>query len=547
MGKQIVFDEEARRKLMEGADILADTVKVTLGPKGRNVVLDKSYGAPTITNDGVTIAKEIESSDKLVNMGMQLIKEVATKTNDVAGDGTTTATILAQAIIREGVKNVAAGTNPMLMRHGLRKAVEAVLKDLKDNAKKISTKEEKAQVASISADDKKVGELIAETMEIVGNDAPVTVEESPTMGLDKEIVEGMQFDNGYISQYMITDSGRMEAVLENPSILITDQKISSGKDLLHIFENLASAGHKELFIIAEDVEGEALAMIVLNRLKGLFNAVAVKAPGFGDRRKEMLKDIAALTGAQVISEEIGLKLENMTIDMLGNAGKIRITKDNTTIIDGKGEKKSIDARINQIKLEIEKSDSDYDRDKLKERLAKLTGGVGVIKVGAATEVELKEKKHRIEDALAATRAAVEEGIVPGGGTALIDSLKALDKLKPQSREEEIGFAIIARALEEPLRMIAYNAGKEPSVIVEEVKKTKKGIGYDVLSEEYVDMIDKGIIDPAKVTRSALQNAASVAEMVLTTEALVADEPSKKDDMPDMGGGMGMPGGMGGMM
>jgi len=547
MGKQIVFDEEARRKLMEGADILADTVKVTLGPKGRNVVLDKGYGAPTITNDGVTIAKEIESSDKLVNMGMQLIKEVATKTNDVAGDGTTTATILAQAIIREGVKNVAAGTNPMLMRHGLRKAVEAVLKDLKDNAKKISTKEEKAQVASISADDKKVGELIAETMEIVGNDAPVTVEESPTMGLDKEIVEGMQFDNGYISQYMITDSGRMEAVLENPSILITDQKISSGKDLLHIFENLASAGHKELFIIAEDVEGEALAMIVLNRLKGLFNAVAVKAPGFGDRRKEMLKDIAALTGAQVISEEIGLKLENMTIDMLGNAGKIRITKDNTTIIDGKGEKKSIDARINQIKLEIEKSDSDYDRDKLKERLAKLTGGVGVIKVGAATEVELKEKKHRIEDALAATRAAVEEGIVPGGGTALIDSLKALDKLKPQSREEEIGFAIIARALEEPLRMIAYNAGKEPSVIVEEVKKTKKGIGYDVLSEEYVDMIDKGIIDPAKVTRSALQNAASVAEMVLTTEALVADEPSKKDDMPDMGGGMGMPGGMGGMM
>jgi chaperonin GroEL len=547
MGKQIVFDEEARRKLMEGADILANTVKVTLGPKGRNVVLDKGYGTPTITNDGVTIAKEIESSDKLVNLGIQLIKEVATKTNDVAGDGTTTATVLAQAIIREGVKNVAAGTNPMLMRHGLRKAVDAVLKQLKEDAKKISTQAEKAQVASISADDKLVGELIAETMEIVGNDGVVTVEESPTMGLDKEIVEGMQFDNGYISQYMITDASRMEAVLENPSILITDQKISSGKDLLHIFENLANAGHKELFIIAEDVEGEALAMIVLNRLKGLFNAVAVKAPGFGDRRKELLKDIAALTGAQVITEEIGLKLENMTVDMLGAAGKIKVTKDATTVIDGKGEKKAIESRINQIKLEIEKSDSDYDREKLQERLAKLTGGVGVIKVGAATEVELKEKKHRIEDALAATRAAVEEGIVSGGGTALIDALVALDKLKPKSREEEIGIAIIARALEEPLRMIAYNAGKEPSVIVEEVKKTKKGIGYDVLTEEYVDMIEKGIIDPAKVTRSALQNAASVAEMVLTTEALVTDEPSKKDDMPDMGGGMGMPGGMGGMM
>lgn len=547
MGKQIIFDEEARRKLLEGADILANTVKVTLGPKGRNVVLDKGYGTPTITNDGVTIAKEIESSDKMINLGIQLIKEVATKTNDVAGDGTTTATVLAQAMIREGVKNVAAGTNPMLMRHGIKKAVDKIVSELKDKSKKITTKAEVAQVASISADDKKVGELIAETMEAVGQNGVVTVEESPTMGLDKEVVEGMQFDNGYVSPYMISDASRMEAVLENPSILITDQKISSGKDLLHIFETMAQAGRKDLLIIAEDVEGEALATIVLNRLKGLFNAVAVKAPGFGDRRKEMLKDIAALTGAQVISEEIGLKLESVTTDMLGHASKIVASKDFTTIIDGKGTKKEIDARINQIKIEIEKSDSEYDTEKLQERLAKLTGGVAVIKVGAATEVELKEKKHRIEDALEATRAAKEEGIVSGGGTALVDAIKSLKNVKAANREEEIGIAIVKRALEEPLRMIAYNAGKEPSVIVEEVKKTADGIGYDVLTDEYVNMIDKGIIDPAKVTRSALQNASSVAEMVLTTEALVADEPKKDEPaMPDMSGMGGMGGGMGGM-
>jgi len=548
MGKQIVFDEEARAKLKQGTDLLANTVKVTLGPKGRNVVLDKGYGTPTITNDGVTIAKEIESSDKLVNLGIQLIKEVATKTNDVAGDGTTTATVLAQSIITEGIRNVAAGTNPMLMRHGIRKAVEAVVKELQDKSKKITTKEEIAQVATISADDKKVGELIAETMEAVKKDGVITVEESNTLGLDKEVVEGMQFDNGYISQYMITDANRMEAVMENPGILITDQKISSGKDLLHILESMAQAGRKELLIIAEDVEGEALATLILNKLKGLFNAIAVKAPGFGDRRKEMLKDIAVLTGGQVISEEIGLKLENMTIDMLGHAGKVVCSKDNTTIIDGKGEKKEIVAREQQIRMEIEKSDSEYDKEKLQERLAKLTGGVAVIKVGAATEVELKERKHRIEDALAATRAAVEEGIVSGGGTALIDSMKVLKDLKPANREEEIGIAIVRRALEEPLRMIAFNAGKEPSVIVDEVKKSERGMGYDVLSDKIVNMIEKGIIDPAKVTRSALQNAASVAEMVLTTEALVTDEPKDDNDagMPGgmAGGGMGMPGGMG---
>jgi len=547
MGKQIVFDEEARGKLKQGTDLLANAVKVTLGPKGRNVVLDKGYGTPTITNDGVTIAKEIESSDKLTNLGIQLIKEVATKTNDVAGDGTTTATVLAQSMIEEGIRNVAAGTNPMLMRHGMRKAVDAVVKELQDKAKKITTKEEIAQVATISADDKNVGELIAETMEAVKKDGVITVEESNTLGLDKEVVEGMQFDNGYISPYMITDPNRMESSLENPHILITDQKISSGKDLLNILESMAQVGKKELVIIAEDVEGEALATLVLNKLKGLFNAIAVKAPGFGDRRKEMLKDIAALTGGQVISEEIGLKLENMTIEMLGQASKVVCSKDDTTIIDGKGNRGDIAAREQQIRTEIEKSDSDYDKEKLQERLAKLTGGVAVIKVGAATEVELKEKKHRIEDALAATRAAVEEGIVSGGGTALIDSIKVLKDLKPANREEEIGIAIVRRALEEPLRMIAFNAGKEASVIVDEVKKSEKGMGYDVLSEKLVNMIDKGIIDPAKVTRSALQNAASVAEMVLTTEALVTDEPKEENDMPAMagggmpGGGMGMPG------
>lgn len=547
MGKIIVFNEEARQKLKKGADILANTVKVTLGPKGRNVVLDKGYGSPTITNDGVTIAKEIESSDKLVNMGMQLIKEVATKTNDVAGDGTTTATILAQSMIAEGIKNVAAGTNPMMMRHGIRKAVEAVVKEIKSNSKKVTTKEEIAQVAAISADDQEVGKLIAEAMEAVKKDGVITVEESQTMGMDKEVVEGMQFDNGYISPYMITDASRMESVLENPQILITDKKISSGKDILHVLETVAQAGKKDLVIIAEDVEGEALATIILNKLKGLFTAIAVKAPGFGDRRKEMLKDIAALTGGQVITEEIGLKLENMTIDMLGKAGKIIASKENTTIIDGKGNKKDIEAREKQIRTELENIDSDYDKEKLQERLAKLTGGVAVIKVGAATEVELKEKKLRIEDALNATRAAHEEGIVPGGGTALIDCIDVLDAVKTKNREEEIGVAIVRRALEEPLRMIAYNAGKEPSVILEEVKKRGKGIGYDVLTDEYVDMIEKGILDPAKVTRSALQNAASVAEMVLTTEALVAEEPDKKDhNHGGMPGGMGSMGGMGGM-
>ncbi|MBU0647563.1 chaperonin GroEL [Patescibacteria group bacterium] len=549
MAKQIIFGEEARNKLKKGANTLADAVKVTLGPKGRNVVLDKGYGSPTITNDGVTIAKEIEPEDNVEKLGTELIKEVATKTNDVAGDGTTTATVLAQSMINEGIKNVAAGTNPMLMRHGIRKATDAVIKQLTENSKNITTNEEIAQVASISADDVEVGKLIADAMEAVKKDGVITVEESQTLGMDKDVVEGMQFDNGYISPYMITDAARMEAQLDSPHILITDKKISAGKDLLHILETLAQAGQKELVIIAEDIEGEALATIILNKLKGLFNAIAVKAPGFGDRRKEMLKDIAVLTGGQVISEELGLKLESMTIDMLGQAGKVVCTKDTTTIVDGKGDKKDIDARVEQIRLEIEKSDSDYDKEKLQERLAKLAGGVAVIKVGAATEVELKEKKHRIEDALAATRAAVEEGIVPGGGCALIDCLEALDHIKAKNREEEIGINIVRRALEEPLRLIAYNAGLEPSVVVQGVRSKGKGIGYDVMTNEYVNMIDQGIIDPAKVTRSALQNAASIAEMFLTTEALVAELPKNNEEAMPGGmppGGMGM-GGMGGMM
>jgi len=536
MAKQIKFSEEARAGLRRGVNILADAVKITLGPKGRNVVLDKGFGAPTITNDGVTIAKEIELEDKFENLGAQLVKEVATKTNDVAGDGTTTATLLAQILINEGLKNVTAGANPMILRRGLEKGVRAVVERLRKDAKKISGKTEIAQVASISANDPEIGNLIAETMELVGNDGVITVEESQTLGLDKEVVEGMQFDQGYVSPYMITDTARMEAVIEDPYILITDKKISTVNEILPLLETLAGQGKKELVIIAEDVEGEALATLVVNKLRGVFTALAVKAPGFGDRRKEMLKDIAILTGGTVISEEVGLKLENVEIGHLGRARKVVADKEKTTIIEGKGSEEAIKARIKEIKTLIEKTTSEYDKEKLEERLAKLAGGVGVIKVGAATEVELKEKKHRIEDAVSATKAAVEEGIVPGGGVALINAIPALDELQVEG-EEKLGVDILRRALEEPMRQIAENAGKDGAVIVEKVKTLKPGEGYDALRDEFGNMMEKGIIDPAKVTRSALQNAVSVAMMVITTEAVVTDIPEKKGQETPMPGGM----------
>ncbi len=534
MAKQIIFDEEARRALERGVNILANTVKVTLGPKGRNVVLDKKFGAPTITNDGVTIAKEIELEDPYENMGAQLVKVVATKTNDVAGDGTTTATLLAQAMIREGMRNVAAGANPMIIKKGIERAVNALVDEIKKDAKKVETQEAIAQVASISASDTEIGKLIAEAMEKVGKDGVITVEESKTMGTDLEVVEGMQFDRGYISPYMITDTDKMEAVLNEPYILITDRKIGAIADLLPILEKVVKQG-KELLIIAEDVEGEALATLVVNKLRGTFRAVAVKAPGFGDRRKAMLEDIAILTGGNVISEELGRKLDSVEISDLGKARLVRVAKEETTIVEGSGSADKIKGRVNQIKAQIEETTSDYDKEKLQERLAKLAGGVAVIRVGAATEVELKEKKHRIEDALNATRAAVEEGIVPGGGTAFIDALPVLDKLDA-SGDEATGIAIVKRAVEEPLRQIANNAGLEGSVIVENAKKAGKGIGFNALTEEYTDMIGAGIVDPVKVTRSALQNAASVAAMVLTTETLVADKP-KKEPPPMPGGGM----------
>jgi len=540
MAKDIKFDEAARRGLETGVNKLADAVKVTLGPKGRYVVLERKFGAPTITNDGVTIAKEIELEDPIENMGAQLVKEVATKTNDVAGDGTTTATLLAQVIVREGLRNVAAGANPLAIKRGIEKAVDAVVESIKAESKDIEDKEEIAHVGTISAADEAIGNKIAEAMEVVGKDGVITVEESQTFGIDIDTVEGMQFDKGYISPYMITDPDRMEAVLNDPYILIVNQKISNIADILPILEKVMQAG-KQLMIIAEDVEGEALPTLVLNKLRGTFTSVAVKAPGFGDRRKRMLEDIAIVTGGQVVSEELGYKLENVGLEVLGRAATVKVTKDNATIIDGAGSEDEIKARINQIKAEIENSDSDFDREKLQERLAKLSGGVAVIKVGAATEVELKEKKHRIEDALQATRAAVEEGIVPGGGVALVDATDALDALE-LDEEEMIGVKIIRKALDEPLKTIAANAGFEGSVVVEKVRTLPKGEGLNAATGEYGDLVKMGVIDPVKVTRTALQNAASIAALILITETTVADVPSKDDAaaaMAGMGGGMGM--------
>lgn len=537
MAKQVKFNEHARRKLKAGVDKLANAVKITLGPKGRNVVLEKGFGAPTITNDGVTIAKEIELEDKIENMGAEIIKEVASKTNDVAGDGTTTATLLAQVLVREGMRNVTAGANPLALKRGIEKGTKEVVKALKEMSRQVTGKEEIAHVATNSAQDPEVGKLIAEVMDEVGKDGVVTVEESQTFGLSKEIVEGMQFDRGYISPYMVTDTERMEAVFETPNILITDQKISSLSSILPLLEKLAQSGKKELVIIAEDVEGEALATLVVNKLRGAFNALAIKAPGFGDRRKEMLEDIAILTGGKVISEEVGLKLENTEVTMLGGAHRVVATKENTTIVGGKGKKAEIEKRVNQVKVQIERSDSDFDKEKLKERLAKLSSGVAVIKVGAATEVEQKEKQHRIEDALSATRAAVEEGIVPGGGVALLRTLSKLDELDFEG-DEAVGLNILKLALEEPLRQIAINAGKEGSVIVEEVKKRKGSEGYNAETGVYEDMVNVGLVDPTKVTRSALQNAVSGASMLLTTEVVVADLPEKKESSMMPPGGMG---------
>ncbi|SCZ81611.1 chaperonin GroEL [Acidaminobacter hydrogenoformans] len=536
MAKEIMYSEEVRRKLEAGVNKLADTVKVTLGPKGRNVILDKKFGAPLITNDGVTIAREIELEDAYENMGAQLVKEVATKTNDVAGDGTTTATLLAQAIIREGVKNVAAGANPMILKQGIEAAVKIAVEGLKDMSVNIETQNDIADVASISAGDSTIGDLIAEAMEKVGKDGVITVEESKTMSTQLEVVEGMQFDRGYISAYMITDPDKMEAVLEDPYILITDKKISNIQEVLPILEQIVQQGRK-LLIIAEDVEGEALSTLVVNKLRGTFECVAVKAPGFGDRRKAMMADIAAVTGGTVISEELGYELKSADVSLLGRAKSVKVSKDNTTIIDGEGDHNAIQERIRQIRVQIEETTSDFDKEKLQERLAKLAGGVAVIQVGAATEVEMKEKKLRLEDALNATRAAVEEGIVPGGGTALIGVLPELCKLIDSLEgDQKTGAKIIARALEEPVRQIAMNAGQEGSVIVEHVKNSDKGVGFNALTGEYVNMIQAGIVDPTKVTRSAVQNAASISAMFLTTEAAVVDIPSK-DAAPAMGGGM----------
>lgn len=538
MAKQIRYAEEARRALESGVNQLANTVKITLGPKGRNVVLDKKFGSPLITNDGVTIAKEIELEDPFENMGAQLVKEVATKTNDVAGDGTTTATLLAQAIIREGLKNVAAGANPMVIKRGISKAVDTAVEELKKISRPIESKSAIAQVASISASDETIGELIAEAMEKVGKDGVITVEESNTFGTNLDVVEGMQFDRGYVSPYMITDTDKMEAVLDDPYILITDKKISNIQEILPVLEQIVQQG-KKLLIIAEDIEGEALATLVVNKLRGTFTCVAVKAPGFGDRRKAMLEDIAILTKGQVISEELGLDLKETKMEQLGRARQVKVQKENTIIVDGAGNGQSIKDRIRQLKAQIEETTSDFDREKLQERLAKLSGGVAVIKVGAATETELKERKLRIEDALAATRAAVEEGIVPGGGTALANTIKAVEALLTGVEgDEKTGVKIVKRALEEPVRQIAENAGLEGSVVIEKVMASKPGIGFDALHEEYKDMIEAGIVDPTKVTRSALQNAASVAALLLTTESVVADLPEKEKPMMPGAGGMG---------
>ena len=539
MAKQFKYGEEARRALETGVNILADTVKITLGPKGRNVVLDKKYGAPLITNDGVTIAKEIELDDAFENMGAQLVKEVSIKTNDVAGDGTTTAAVLAQAIFHEGVKNIAAGANPMVLRKGIMAAVDTAVDSLKSISKPIESKTAISQVASISAGDESVGNLIADAMEKVGKDGVITVEESKTLDTNLTIVEGMQFDRGYASSYMVTDTDKMEAVLDNPLILITEKKISSIQEILPVLEQVVQAGRK-LLIIAEDVEGEALATLVVNKIRGTFTCVAVKAPGFGDRRKAMLQDIAILTGGQVISEELGLELKDTTMDMLGNARQVKVDKENTTIVEGAGSADAIKARVASIKAQIEETTSDYDREKLAERLAKLAGGVAVINVGAATEVEMKERKLRIEDALAATRAAVEEGIVPGGGTSFISAIPAVKALVEKlSGDEKTGAAIIMKALEAPIRQIAANAGLEGSVIVDKVLANGSvGFGFDAAKDEYGNMVEKGIIDPTKVSRSALQNAASVASVMLTTEALVADIPAPEPAAPAPQGGMG---------
>ena len=541
MAKEILFNEEARRALGRGVDQLANAVKVTLGPKGRNVVLDKKFGSPTITNDGVTIARDIELPDPFENMGAQLVKEVATKTNDVAGDGTTTATVLAQAMIQEGMRNVAAGANPMILKKGIETAVKTLVEEIKKRSIKVSGKAEIAQVASVSAADEEIGGLIAEAMEKVGNDGVITVEESKGLQTALNVVEGMQFDRGYISPYMVTDPDRMEAVMDNPYILITDRKISAIADMLPTLEKVVKVG-KELLIIVEDVEGEALATLVVNRLRGTFKAVAVKAPGFGDRRKAMLEDIAILTGGTVITEDMGRKLDSVELEDLGTARQVRITKDETTIIDGAGDKNVITKRVNQIRAQVEETTSDFDREKLQERLAKLSGGVAVIEVGAATEVEMKDKKLRIEDALNATRAAVEEGIVAGGGTTFIDIIPALNTLEATG-DVQTGINLVKRAVEEPLRQIAYNAGLEGSVVVEKVKNTEAGVGFNALTEEYIDMVKAGIVDPAKVTRSALQNAASIASLVLTTETIVADKVDENAAVP----AMPPMGGMGGMM
>lgn len=537
MAKEIKFSEDSRKALVQGVDQLADTVKITLGPKGRNVVLDKKFGAPLITNDGVTIAKEIEFEDRFANMGAQLVKEVATKTNDVAGDGTTTATLLAQAIIREGLKNIAAGANPMILKKGIQKAVEATVASIHDASQKVRGKDDIARVAAVSANDDGIGILIADAMEKVTNDGVITVEESKTMGTNLEVVEGMQFDRGYLSAYMATDTEKMEAVLDDPYILITDKKLSNIQEILPVLEQIVQQG-KKLLIIAEDVEGEALTTLIVNKLRGTFSCVAVKAPGFGDRRKEMLRDIAILTGGEVITDELGYDLKETTVDMLGRARQVKVAKENTIIVDGAGDTNEIKKRIQSIKAQIEETTSEFDREKLQERLAKLAGGVAVIQVGAASETEMKERKLRIEDALAATKAAVEEGIVAGGGTAYINAIPAVAKLlKTTTGDEKTGVQIVMKALEEPVKQIAINAGLEGAVIVDKVKSSKPGIGYDVLSEKCVDMIASGIVDPAKVTRSALQNAASVAATLLTTEAAVADIPEPEPAAP-AGGGMG---------
>ncbi|MFS0612269.1 chaperonin GroEL [Lederbergia ruris] len=545
MAKEMKFSEDARRALLRGVDQLADAVKVTLGPKGRNVVLEKKFGSPLITNDGVTIAKEIELDDAFENMGAKLVSEVASKTNDVAGDGTTTATVLAQAMIREGLKNVAAGANPVGVKKGIEKAVAAAVEELRTISKQIEDKDSIAQVASISSGDEEVGQLIAEAMERVGKDGVITIEESKGFATELDVVEGMEFDRGYASPYMVTDSDKMEAVLEDPYILITDKKISNIQEILPVLEQVVQQG-KPLLMIAEDVEGEALATLVLNKIRGTFNVVAVKAPGFGDRRKAMLEDISILTGGQVITEDLGLDLKSATIDSLGRASKVVVTKENTTIVEGSGDSAEIGARVNQIRAQIEETTSDFDKEKLQERLAKLAGGVALIKVGAATETELKERKLRIEDALNATRAAVEEGIVSGGGTALVNVFNKVEAIQAEG-DVETGVKIVLRSLEEPVRQIAHNAGLEGSVVVERLKKEEVGIGFNAATNEWVNMIDAGIVDPTKVTRSALQNAASVASMLLTTEAVVADKPEE-----NAGGGAGMPdmggmGGMGGMM